>query len=520
MDDLKYTVSLEDQTAATLAKVNERLAEVEKKSAVKLTVDAGPASAGIAKVETETAGALQRIDRGLWKTFGGVGDIFAGNFSTGLNKIAKGIQEMTGKSDEAFGKMAIKAGAVAAAFGAGWKIGKWLDEALGISDKIAAKFKDLSSWPFDNVRKLRDDLKAAGEVSFEKLKKELDAMNESVAKTKTLADIDTKEKVAAARAAGDVAAEEKAKAEGIAKPRAKLDETIADKQKRLDEIEKDAREKQATYDAWRETIDQSKKMGATETSQKTAAQARKAYDEAQAAKKRREKEGQELEDQLFKDRVAARELDVAKANLDFETADRRQKDLEKRIGDRDAQEQKEIDESNAEFDEAEKQAFDKAAREQKRKWAEEDKRDREAMADAQDRQAQAQKDFDKAKEYLGKSANERAAYRRAERDAEQDERDKKRREDLAKKAYDRAKKRAEESGTEFDPTKLGGPARAHWQKNEAEKRAKQAEADALAAKAAIEKRELLRIALEEDIVANTKATWLSLWRIEDQLTLG
>jgi len=63
----------------------------------------------------------------------GVGQALSGNLAGGVRSIIAGLDMVPGKATIAIAKI----GAVFAAFGAGWKIGGWLDKTFNISGRIA-----------------------------------------------------------------------------------------------------------------------------------------------------------------------------------------------------------------------------------------------------------------------------------------------------------------------------------------------------------------------------------------------
>lgn len=327
MDDIIYEVGLTDNTESVIDRINKKLDQVAERQAkiTRFNVEMNPAAAdsfkSIAekaaakpikfnvvpinplpsgfgdKMATEAEGGLRRIDRGLNRTFGGIGNLMAGNFRAGMMQINAGIAEMTGRGADALGKLAMKGAAIGGAFAGGFAIGGAIDRIFGISDKIAKNFEAT----LDPITQYRDKMREISAVNLQNLVKEFDAVGEAARKANEEANITRDIKVAQAQREGNSGAEWMAEKENIGAREARAQGDISQAEKRKQELDAAVESAKENY----------RKLQARNAPAGEQAVAVAAVRNAQAA----QRAGVPLADKLIEEnRTALRRIEVEKIN--------------------------------------------------------------------------------------------------------------------------------------------------------------------------------------------------------------
>jgi hypothetical protein len=330
MDDIIYEVGLNDKTGEVIDRINKKLEQVAERQAnisrVNVPVDpkfadafktiaekaaakpikfnvspVNPFPAGFAdKFATEAEGGLRRVDRGLNRTFGGLGQLMAGNFRIGMMQIGAGIREMTGRSTEALGQIAGKAAAIGGAFAGGFAIGGAIDELFGISDKIAKNFEAT----LDPITEYRDKMREISAVNLSNLVTEFEKVAEASKKANEEAGITRDIKVAQARRDNNSGAEWMAEKENIEEREQRAQGDISQAEKRKRQLDSDVESAKENF----------RKLQSRNAPQNEQAQAVATIRNAQAA----QRAGVPLADKLINEnRTALRRIEAEK--IDSET---------------------------------------------------------------------------------------------------------------------------------------------------------------------------------------------------------
>jgi len=131
-----------------------------------LGIDSKDYETGIKKVTGETRSFQSEIQksgqalRQTSKVVSGFQQIAAGNFAQGIASMIGGLTKLGDKA----AAVTVQIGAAFAAFGAGYQIGKRLDEMLGLSDRISRAIVG----PIDRGLDQSDPVKAAREANRER----------------------------------------------------------------------------------------------------------------------------------------------------------------------------------------------------------------------------------------------------------------------------------------------------------------------------------------------------------------
>lgn len=520
-DSAESARRIEQAAAASSARLKQAAAELVSKPAsaqsaynVESVKKAFTMPSGFGdKMASEVEGGLKRIDRGLFKTFGGIGNIMAGNFRAGITQISQGIADITGKSAGALGQMAMKAGAVGAAFGAGWKLGKILDEALGISDRIAKAFDmgDSLKW----LDQYRDSLREIRATKLDDLKKEFEGLAQAARDANDAADLLARRKTIQAEREGKQGAEYGIEVERIESRRRTAQDQIDTAQARRKELDDRVRTTESAYASM-------KARGATAGELATARSA------VLDARQQRREQAPVLEAAISENRKVVERLAVDREEVEAK-ADRTIKaNREKAETAETERKEKDREKVDSIFKKRDREVVERRAQIQQDAIKKEvegmevaDKKDREIIKRSEERQAKLAEVVEDRKEKTQMTAHERRELRKDEREKEREEKRDKKRQDRLERSALQAQRRIEAAE---DGRGLGGRLtrrqREALEGIAARQESEREKAREAKAKADIQARELRRAVLDEAAAVARQNMILELQKINGKLGLA